>query len=254
MLRIFIILSLAVALAGLVFSFVLKDRVVALTEQRDTYLNERNAAQAEAARAGEAEKKALAAEKAAKDELSTTQQELAATSTRLNESEAKLSRTSQELEETRVARDTAQRGLARWEALGVGFDQILELRDTAKRLQQERDAFAEEKKVMAREISRLGEELEIYTGKRIEVQMPDVAGSVTQVDNNYRFVVLNLGVEDGLKKNGKMIVTRDDKLIAKVQLVRVEPRSSVANLLPGWVNGEVQAGDRVMTSYEALAK
>jgi hypothetical protein len=254
MLRIFLILSLAVALAGLGFSFVLKDKVQSLTEQRDTFHRDRDTATAEASRAQEAEKKAVAAEKAAKDELTTTQEELAATSARLNDTEGQLAKRSQELEETKVARDTASRKLARWDALSIEPDAIANLQTRAQRLLEERDAFAEEKKVMGREISRLTDELRLYRGEISEVQMADVHGRITQVDGNYNFVVLNVGGEDGLKKNGKMIVTRGDKLVAKVQLVRVEPRSAVANLLPDWAKGDVQAGDQVVTSYEALAK
>ncbi len=254
MLRIFLILSLAVALAGLGVSFALKEKVRALSEQRDTFRSERDTANAESARAQEAEKKALAAEKAAKDELDTTVQELTATKTRLNETEGQLAKAAQELEETKVARDTAQRALARWVALGVDVDKIADLKTQAQRLLEERDAFAAEKKVMGREIARLTDELRLYRGEMTEIQMPDVEGKVTQVNDQYQFIVLNVGEENGLKKDGKMIVTRDDKLIAKVQLVRVEPRSAVANLLPDWVKGEVQAGDQVMTSYEALAR
>jgi hypothetical protein len=74
------------------------------------------------------------------------------------------------------------------------------------------------------------------------------------VDGNYQFVTLDKGAEDGLKPNGKMIITRDNALVAKVQLVRVEARTSVANLLPEWTKGDVKANDRIMTSYEALTK
>ena len=62
------------------------------------------------------------------------------------------------------------------------------------------------------------------------------------------------GLEAGLRQNGKMIITRGDNLVAKVQIVKVESRSSVANLLPDWTKGSVQSGDVVMTSYEARAK
>ncbi len=254
MLRIFLILSLAVSLAGLGLSFVLRGKVQGLTIERDTFRTEKETAQANEAQAKTAERKAKDAEKAAKDELDSTKQELATTTTQLGESNAKLTRTATELEETKVARDTAQRSLARWLALGIDVDSIANLKTEAARLKTERDGFAEEKKVMTREINRLTDELAVYRGDLTEVQMADIRARVTAVDGNYQFVMLDVGSEAGLKQNGKMIITRGDSLVAKVQLVRVEARSAVANLLPDWSAAGVQTGDVAMTSYEALAK
>lgn len=254
MLRIFLVLSLAVSLAGVVVSFALKDKVHSLSEQRDTFKGERDKANTEAAQAKSAANKAREAEKAAKTELESTKTELASATSKLNDTEGQLTKTAKELEETKVIRDKAQRELAQWQALNIKPDAILNLKAEAARLGAERDAFAEEKKVMGREISRLSTELEIYRGKSTEVAMPDVKGKITMVDGAYQFVVLDKGLDDGLKQYGKMIITRGDSLVAKVQLVRVEPRSAIANLLPDWKKGDVQAGDQVMTSYEALSR
>jgi len=254
MLRIFLILSLAVSLAGVVFSFVLKDKVTQLKDTLVVTRDERDTALNDASQARAAEKKAVAAEKAAKDELEGTLQELAAKTASLNDTEARLTSTARELESTKEARDIAQRELAAWKATGVRVDQIMALKSESERLLAERDAFAEEKKVMAREITRLNDELDVYRGRTAEVQMPDVRGKITGVDGKFQFVTLDKGYDDGLRQNGKMIITRGDNLVAKVQLVRVEQRSSIANLLPDWVRGDVQANDTVMTSYEALSK
>jgi hypothetical protein len=254
MLRIFLVLSLAVSLAGVAFSFVLKDKVVSLTGQRDQFKSERDTAQANEAQAKSAEKKAREAEKKAKEELDTTTQELSGVKARLGEVEGTLTKTARELEETKVVRDTAQRELASWKATGVQPSQIMSLKAEAQRLLDERNVFAEEKKVMGREIVRLNDELAVYRGKSMEVIMPDVHGQITSVDGNFQFVFLDIGADNGLKQNGKLIVTRGTNLVGKVQLVRVEPRTAVANLLPDWSGSPVQAGDRVMTSYEALAR
>ncbi len=254
MLRIFLILSLAVALAGVAFSFVLKDKIGALTEQRDTFRTEKEQAIADATTARSAEKKAKDAEKKAKDELETTKTDLAAATTRLTETEGQLTKTAKELEDTKVVRDTAQAENARWKAIGLKIEQVLALKGDNQRLVAQRDAFAEEKKVMGREIVRLNDELTLYKGPPREIAMPDIRGKVTAVNGDYQFVILDIGTESGLRQNGKLIITRGNDLIGKAQLVKVEPRTSVANLLPEWTRGNVQAGDMVMTSYEALAK
>jgi len=254
MLRIFLILSLAVSLAGVVFSFVLKDKVTTLSENLLTTRGERDTAVSEATQAKAAEKKAVAGEKAAKEELEATQQELAVKTAALNDVEGQLAKTAKDLQETTVARDIAQRRLAQWDATGVKVEQIVALKTEGQRLIAERDAYAAEKKVMGREITRLNDELDVYRGRTTEVQMPDVRAQITAVDSKFQFITLDKGSEDGLRQNGKMIVTRGENLVAKVQLVRVESRSAVANLLSDWVKGDAIVGDKVMTSYEALAK
>lgn len=254
MLRIFLILSLAVSLAGVVFSFMLKDKVTQLSDTLVATRGERDAAVADATQSKAAEKKAVAAEKAAKEELEGTKQELAGKTASLNDVEAQLTKTAKDLQETTTARDTAQRELAQWRATGIRPDQILALKAEGQRLLAERDAFAEEKKVMGREIARLNDELSVYRGPNSEVRMADVRGKVVGVDGKFQFLTLDKGSDDGLRQNGKMIVTRGDNLVAKVQLVRVEARSAVANLLPDWNKGDVQANDTVMTSYEALGR
>jgi chromosome segregation ATPase len=126
----------------------------------------------EATQAKAAERKARDAEKEAKDQLETTRQELTSTTARLNETEGRLTRTASDLENTKVEKDTAQRELAAWNATGVKPDQINALRARAQRLIEERNAFAEEKKVMGREITRLNEELDVYRGRVTEVALP----------------------------------------------------------------------------------
>ncbi len=254
MLRIFLILSLAVSLAGVVFSFVLKDKVTTLSNTLFATREERDAAMADASQARAAEKKAVTAEKVAREELDITNQELATKTAVLNEVEGQLARTAQTLQETIVARDLAQRELAQWRATGVEVDQIMALKAEGQRVVAERDAFREENKVMNREIVRLNGELDVYRGKTTEVQMPDVHAQITGIDGNFQFITLNKGSDDGLLRNGKMIITRGENLVAKVQLVRVESNSSIANFLPEWGKSDVQAGDKVMTSYEALTK
>ena len=254
MLRIFLILSLAVSLAGVAFSFVLKDNVTRLTTQRDTLIVERDNAVNEATQAKAARKKAEDAEKVAKADLETAQGELAAKTATLNDTTAQLEKTAKDLEATTAARDTAQRELAAWKATGVKVDQINALKGEAARLKEERDAFAEEKRVMGREIARLNEQLDVYRGRITEVIMPDVRAMVTAYDSNHKFVVLDKGGEDGLRTYGKMVLLRGEDLLARVQIVRLEPHFAIANLLSAAPGAEIRNGDRAMTSYEALAK
>jgi len=43
-----------------------------------------------------------------------------------------------------------------------------------------------------------------------------------------------------------LLVSRNNKLVAKVRVARVEPERSVANIVAGWKLDQVLEGDRVI--------
>ena len=77
-------------------------------------------------------------------------------------------------------------------------------------------------------------------------QLPPMNGSVLVVDPKWKFVVLDLGENVGLRKNGVFMVSREGKLISKVKVRQVDPERSIADILPGWSVSEVREGDRVL--------
>ena len=66
------------------------------------------------------------------------------------------------------------------------------------------------------------------------------------VDPKYDFVILNIGREQGVLENAKMLVNRDGKLVGRVQITNVEPNRSVANILQEWKQDELMEGDQVI--------
>jgi negative regulator of sigma E activity len=75
---------------------------------------------------------------------------------------------------------------------------------------------------------------------------PGLKGQIVAVDPKYSFVILNMGEDKKLLVNGIMLVARDGKLIAKVQIARVDKTQSVANILPAWRRSDVMEGDEVI--------
>jgi delta 1-pyrroline-5-carboxylate dehydrogenase len=254
LLRVMLIIALAAGLAGVGVTFLLKDKVTQLSLQRDQFKTDMETAQAEAARERQTARKATEEAKAATEKLASTEAALAEAAAGREAAESRAARLGADLERTTGERNTAQRDLAAWRATGLTPDRIEAVRREAERFKAERDAFAEEKKVMSREIARLDEEIKVFKGEITEIPLPDIRAKVEAVDNNYRFVVINKGSEDGLKENGKLIINRDGQLVAKVQIVRLEPRRLIANLLPDWQRSDVREGDDVITSYEALVR
>jgi hypothetical protein len=254
LLRVLLIVALVAGLAGVGVTYMLHDKVGQLSGQRDQYKTDMETAQAEAARERQTAKKATEEAKAAQEKLATTEEQLADATRAAAAAEQNAGRLSAELEKTTGERNTAQRELAAWKATGLTPDRIEAVRQSAERFKAERDAFGEEKKVMGREIARLTEDLKVFRGELTEVPMPDVKGSVLAGSEQFGFVVIDRGADAGLKENGKIIIARNNELIAKARIVRLEPGRAIANFLPEWQTASVNTGDQFMTSYEALVR
>lgn len=74
-----------------------------------------------------------------------------------------------------------------------------------------------------------------------------LAGKVSAVDPKWDFVVLNIGANHGLLKNGEMTISRGGKLIARVKLHKVETDYAIANVMAGFKKNDIQEGDDILT-------
>jgi len=79
---------------------------------------------------------------------------------------------------------------------------------------------------------------------------PNLAGEVVEVNDQWNFVVLNLGRANRVPENLKMLVARDDKLVARLQVSKVFGKVSVAEILPEANIEAVRVGDRVILPKE----
>ena len=71
-------------------------------------------------------------------------------------------------------------------------------------------------------------------------------GKVALVQDNWNFVVLDLGQQQKVRPNTQFLVYRGGKMIAKVQVTSVGPNTSVAEVLPDYERGTVRTGDSVI--------
>ena len=74
---------------------------------------------------------------------------------------------------------------------------------------------------------------------------PGVSGKVTFVDRTWNFVVLNVGLSDGLVPNGELIVYRGREFLGKLRVTRVDANDAVAEILPD-IKGDIHVGDAVL--------
>lgn len=247
LLRISLIVAILASLATLYFTHVkVQEKVNTLTGERDT-------AQAAQRSAEDAQRKAEKERRQAREDLEKTNKELADretalkdTNARLAEQEKRANQVSEELTKVTGERNEAQTELAVWKQLEVTPEQIKNFKGQLAQSNEERDRYADENKVLLRRNNELKVELSRYVGEEIEPKMRPVTGKVVAVDPRYDFVVLNVGGNQGVVENGRLLVNRDGKLVAKVRVTKVEPNRSIANILPEWRQAEVMEGDQVL--------
>lgn len=253
LMRIFLIVAIVAALgAGVVNVVVVKPKIQALTDDRNTQRDAKVQAQNDLA----ATKKTLAA---TQGELKQTQQDLA--DAKAAEKKAEDTATAQtkraddladKLAKATTDRDDAQAKLAAYTASGMSSEQVAHM---ARDLRDAQEAIAvanDEKLVLTRTVKRLENKLNEYLNPDYVVKLrPDLRGKVVVVDPKWDFVVLNIGEDQGVVEDGELLVSRDGKLVAKVIVRTVQKDRCIANIVPGWKIGDVYEGDMVTPAHPA---
>lgn len=183
-----------------------------------------------------------------KEELASAQQERDTFLREVDEQRKRALTLADQLAKTTQERDDAQNVLQQWAVLGVNPDQVKTLIAQNKQLQNDRETvlrnLAELQRVHRTATNTLAK---LLGGEDYRVSLPpDLRGRVVVVDPKYDFVVLDIGERQGALEDGVLLVNRNGKLVAKVQIRSVQPDRSIANILPGWKLGEVMEGDLVI--------
>jgi membrane-associated HD superfamily phosphohydrolase len=74
---------------------------------------------------------------------------------------------------------------------------------------------------------------------------PGISGKVTFVNRPWNFVVLNVGLSNGVVPNGELIVYRGRDFLGKVRITSAEQNTSVGDILPN-AKADIQIGDDVL--------
>ena len=96
-------------------------------------------------------------------------------------------------------------------------------------------------------VKKSGELNAILYPKGAVVLPPGLIGKVSAVDPKWDFVVLDIGANHGLLRNGELSISREGKLIARVKVAKVETDYAIANVMPGFKKSEIREGDAVLT-------
>lgn len=178
---------------------------------------------------------------AANEEIATKNQQIASLNSELESTRSQLAR-------VRSDRDALDAQLVAWNSLGLTVEDV---RDVIDRLTESVARVAELEDVLEDRnlnISNLQARLRELIGEtEEEVVLPaGLRGNIVAVDPKWNFVVIDIGKEDGLLVNGKMLVSRNGELTAKIRVVNVMDDQAVANVMPGWQLDDILEGDSVI--------
>lgn len=180
--------------------------------------------------------------------LKDTEQKLETAKNEATRARDDLDRTRKELETAQNAEKAARQQLAQWDALGVKPEEVRTMREDLGKARETIAVFEEEKRILARQVAKLTNELaKFISPEDYEVPLPrGLKGKILVVDPKWEFVVLNIGENQGVLRDGVMMVHRDSKLVGKVRITNVMADRCVANILPGWKLDDIREGDEVL--------
>jgi len=181
------------------------------------------------------------------DDLTNTTINLTATQAKLTEKtqeadglKTQLDGATKELDQAKLDRDTAQNDLKQIQTSFGGQD-IATIRSSTSALSDENTILGKQLRVMRDENQTLKQKVE-----ELSTTPPNLRGRVAAVQENWGFVVLDIGRTQHVTSNAQFVVYRDSKMIGKVQVLSVGASTSVAEILPEFQRGAPRVGDTVV--------
>lgn len=132
--------------------------------------------------------------------------------------------------------------------LGLTPPKIRQINEELPKATNELSLLKSEQRLAMVQLTKIGGELQGFLNPKGAVALPDgLIGKVSAVDPKWDFVVLDIGANHGLLKNGEMTVSRGGKLVARVKLHKVETDYAIANVMAGFKKSDIQEGDDILT-------
>src|SRR5215831_5924097 len=150
------------------------------------------------------------------------------------------------LAQTRQERNEAQAELGRFKASTLTPEELLTIAQEVKKLRLQLVSALDENRILTSQVAALIED------RPSDQPVPLPVGLRTKVgvsDPKWQFVVIDAGKDQGVLRQGELLLSRNGKLVGKVRVSRVEKDRSIANMVPGWEFGEVMEGDVALPAF-----
>jgi hypothetical protein len=253
LIRISLVVAIIAGLAVGVLNFVtVKEKVTTLKTNLKTETEAHQKFEGDFNRTRAALDKTNAILKETQTSLAATQEERDKAVAEATAQTTRADKLNEDLTRTRGERDTAQTELASYKTSGMSSEQVAAASKLIKSLQDTLVGQQEENKLLGRKIVQLNTKLKVYETPDVAVELPaTLKGKVLVSDPKWNFVVLNVGGDQGALEAGELLVNRNGRLVGKVKITSVQKDRSVANVVPGWLLGEILEGDLVVPAHPA---
>jgi DNA repair exonuclease SbcCD ATPase subunit len=190
----------------------------------------------------------------AQDDARKTHTELDKTTKDLKQTQEKLVSAEQERNAAVItAADATKKAETLTEKLGETNKKPQEIASLNKQITDLQNKVNESvivNKGLQKELDKKIEQLAKLTDPDYHIRLPATCeGKVLVADPKWDFVVINVGDNDDVKKDGELLVNRNGRLVAKLQVTEVQKDRSIANVMPGWRLADVMEGDKVIPAY-----
>jgi len=143
--------------------------------------------------------------------------------------------------------DAKKEIIAKDEQIKLTLDRLEKEITSRKEAETQLLAVTKEKQALEEKVEKLTAVLpkNIELEKIVIKSSHELAGKVLAIDKEHGFVVTDLGNENNLKLGDVLSVYRDGKFIGRVQVEKVEEKSSAAAVVSPWKNVEFKENDAV---------
>ncbi len=129
---------------------------------------------------------------------------------------------------------------------GMTIDQV------AAKLKEGKDMLTtmeSEKKILQEQLLKNDQEIKKLKETKLAQQNGKVpsgtTGHILAVNDDWNFVVIDLGTDKAVVEGATAIVYRDGNLVSKIRISSVEPSIAIGDILPDWKRAPIQEGDTV---------
>lgn len=170
-----------------------------------------------------------------KAELKNTQDELESAKTQIVQLNDTIRGKDQELEEKSTLIAGLEEEKSKLDA------QVADLTTQVANLQDQVAQLEEDKSVLETQLEKCDKELH----KEITMK-PGTTGTIVYANQEWNFVVIDIGANDGVQATAEMIVHRGDSMIGKIKISAVRDNVSIAEVLTAFQKDTVKEGDDVL--------
>lgn len=119
--------------------------------------------------------------------------------------------------------------------------EVADLTTQVAGLQDQIAQLEEDKSVLETQLEKCDKELH----KEITMK-PGTTGTIVYANQEWNFVVIDIGANDGVQATAEMIVHRGDSMIGKIKISAVRDNVSIAEVLTAFQKDTVKEGDDVL--------